>query len=111
MVVPYLKLTDTFPLPTEDAISFDAEFSLSNLYDLNTLGDNLGEEVDLTMANDSYGKVPVSFGDLPTLIGVGRIGDAATRLADGVPELIGIDTIGLTASGLYTEFPLVIEVI
>jgi hypothetical protein len=108
MVVPYIKSEDTVELPTEDDILFDGTYSLANLYDLTTLGDDLLSEAEITLGQESYGRVPISFGDLPTLIGVGRIGDAATRLADNVPELIGIDTIGLTASGLYSEFPLVI---
>jgi hypothetical protein len=111
MVVPYLRLEDTVDIPLEEGIDFEATFNLSSLYNLNSLGESLGEEGTITLSQEAYGKVPVSFGDLPTLIGVGRIGDAATRLADNVPELIGTDTIGLVESGLYTEFPLVIEVL
>lgn len=106
MVVPFIKIQDTVNLPEEKVLEMDMTMDLSEDYDLSGLGDELYAEIEAVLPFDSYGKVNVAFGTTPTIIGSGVIGDATARLTSGVPERIGTNTVGLTESGLYTEFPL-----
>lgn len=106
MVVPYVKLDETVGEFQEEEILMEGDFDLTTTMDLETgVDSNLNHELEYII-NSSYGKTPIAFGTSQTQIGAGRIGEPALRLMDYVPELIGTNTIGLTESGLYTEFPL-----
>ena len=65
-------------------------------------------EIELELDDESYGGSPISFQEAATRIGTGVIGDEDTRVAAGVPVLIGTNTLGKVSEGLYTEFPVVI---
>ena len=106
IVMPYFTVEDTVGEATDLLISMEVSFNLTDQYNLNTLIEDLIQDLIFRIPQESYGKVPISFGDPPTLIGQGVVGNPPARLASGVPEWVGINTIGLTDSGLYTEFPI-----
>ena len=111
MVVPYVPIEDTVEEMSEDGIYIDGEFDLETVFDTpNDAVEDLAFDIDFEVFDETYGKYIVAFGSTPTIIGSGVIGEPGVRLASNVPERIGTNTIGLTESGLYTEFPLEIFV-
>jgi hypothetical protein len=110
MVVPNLSLQDTVEEIEDTEVNMEMDFNLSNLYDLGTLGETLIVENQQILPADSYGAAPGSFGTPLTTIGHGKIGDFDLRLLTGVAPYIGTNTLGLPEDGLYTEFPIEIQV-
>jgi hypothetical protein len=105
---PDMSLSDTGEA-TEQALWFDIEHVFSDLCDLASTIDQMFIDFDLNV-DDTYGQIPVVFGQLPTLIGLGVLGGTVARFESGVPALIGTNNIGNLNDGLYAETPVVIEI-
>ena len=97
-------MSDAVTLSTE-VNSIELEFLLSDTVPYAWLSESLTVQNQTSLDDESYGQTPVSFGDSPTLIGNGLIGGESLRVGSGVPVWIGINTLGYSDAGMYTEYP------
>ena len=103
-------LSDTNTLPTE-LLTTEVEYGMTtDTYPSSATIEALVAQIDFSM-DDSYGGVMVGYNSQFTQIGYGKIGDNTFRYLSGVVSRIGYDTMGIPEDGLYTEFPIIVQVI